>query len=174
MSKAVPAMVIVHREAASDQLNARNALGQAKSLCHDICRCFAVESEFFKDLWDLKDKSEFQMNVHIHDRSPLGTAPVAVVIGFIKTLQHHMPILAKCAFRPWTESLTVVLDKLFLPISWDLLSDMMGKVISSAGQQLRADEVRVQSAENRLAVCQRCFDMVDHQNRSLALLFKRS
>jgi len=169
MSKAVPAMAIVHRRAASDKVNARKALGQAKSLCHDIRRCFAVESEFFKDLWDLKDKWE-----HINDRSPLGTAPVAVVIGFIKTLQHHMPILAKCAFRPWTESLTVVLDKLFLPITWDLLSDMMGKVISSAGQQLRADEVRVQSAENRLAVCQRCFDMVDQQNRSLAPLFKRS
>ena len=172
MSMARAAMVLLHRQAAAEEFNARKARGQAKRHCHDLRKCVAVETVFFKDLWDIKDKWEHQMHIGLRSISPIETAPVAVVIGFIRALQQHMPILAKCAFRPWTESLTVVLDTLFSPITWGLLLDMIGQVISSAGKQLRADEVRLQSSENRFAVSQQCYNVAHQWSRSLVLLSK--
>ena len=172
--KARAAMALVRREAYADAVLARKARGQAEWHCYHMSKCQAVEIAFFNDLWDLQANWEYQMRIFLVGVSPLETAPVAVVTVFIRSLQHHMPILATFAFGTWTPALTLLLNALLLPIAWDLLVDIIGKVISSAGRRIRAADMRVESAEHRLAVCQERLNMARDLKRSLAPLFKNS
>lgn len=146
-------MVVVRREMVKDRKKAHDDLRLAEFARYDWRRCVAVEELFFRDLGLLQTNLEYQVYFHLH--TPDEIVPAQVVVGFISTFRHHMPILASSAFRRWAGSLTLVLGRLLEPITWELFLDLMGKVVSSLFWQIRADEVKTQSAERRLVLCRR-------------------
>lgn len=164
------AIVVVLREAGEEYFTAQKALRRAEWACYHMRKCLQVEAQFFDDLWSLKNNFENLVHFHLRDGSPLETAPVAVLIGYIRSFQHHMPILARFAFRRWAGSLTVVLDALFLPITWDMCMKLIDQVVNSLNQQINTDDVRVLSTERQLAVCRRRFKGTRILTRSLLVL----
>lgn len=164
------AIAIALREAAEDERRAKLKLRAAEYTCNNLHKCALVETMFLRDLSDINGNMEYQVHYHMREESPIEIAPEAVVSLFISALQHHMPILAKFTFRRWSGSLTIFLDALFSPMTWDVLLDILNKVSCSLIGQISADESRAQDAEQHLARCRNRYCSARSLRRALAKL----
>ena len=166
-SQAVAAMAVIAREASKLFIKARKALRLAECDVYHIQKSVAVQLNFYNNLWDIRNSMEYQIYYHMRDESPHEMAPGEVRIMFTRTLEHHMQILARFSRRSLSGALALVLDTFLSPVTWDLLLDITGKVVFSLRKQGLADEVKVESAKDNLAVCRIGFEQARILRRGL-------